>query len=656
MAQETLETFDSAQIACNEIWKDVVKEYLLENTDKYNYLYVKHTSNANHWHFYIRTLEGRPRSLNQKNFNTKLRNGIRRLADRKGINTSIAKDNGISITGVGTVEQFLIYIKHENEIGLIELKGPMAEDYKNFFDNIKQDEANNAKEAQKRRRAEYAEEVQHKAKLIKLERVLNLCHEHKIKQLHDFERMPIKSQMDYHAIANIDDLSKRSLSLFSTLRVDFERQCRHTDWTWEEVGMLSYNKMELTEKEKNIIKAGMSDYIAAGVELLHLVMQTNNIKFLDLHEKVTDVMECNRNKKNSLYLVGETNAGKSLISNIICDPFLRATISQAGNASSFIFNEVVGKTCIQIEECTIPTTLAEDYKNLMGGMKSMSVNVKHKNNTTLDVRTPVITTGNKTPWFQWIGHEEETFLNRGYLFKFEKTIPTRKIDEICAKYPEVASTKGEIYLNINHWYAYRKTLDKTQKEQQDIYKQILKEIYHQIQRKDDTMNYITLTRIEHLYNKNKDYTQQEEDDDLTPIESQLMPDFLINDFEDYRTGEGIENGQLLTDDDLSELLGENINTTPDTNKKTKTTKEIWEKEKQKDPKYKSSLENYIERAALILESGRGNNQLELEQLAGVDPRLVSSHKYFKWMRENEIHTWDEIQPLINSSFPQKSIT
>lgn len=108
-----------------------------------------------------------------------------------------------------------------------------------------------------------------------------------------------------------------------------------------------------------------------------------------------------------------------------------------------------------------------------------------------------------------------------------------------------------------------------------------------------------------------------------------------------------KNGEDISSDELLELFGED---TVDYPTEDEQALQEAEEQKQNDPNYQQEVEAYSQRAEEVLLSGRGHNQLELEQLAGIDPRLGAKNKWFRWMQEADVYEWDEIYPLIPTVF------
>lgn len=118
---------------------------------------------------------------------------------------------------------------------------------------------------------------------------------------------------------------------------------------------------------------------------------------LEIITNTMDVMNKKQLKKNSICLIGDTNAGKTVM---FADPikYIMRFVGQIGNRTenNFMWQDCVNCCLICIDECIMDPAHLEDLKMVLGGEK-VSVSVKFQGNSSLN-RTPVILTGNKVPW------------------------------------------------------------------------------------------------------------------------------------------------------------------------------------------------------------------------------------------------------------------
>lgn len=117
-------------------------------------------------------------------------------------------------------------------------------------------------------------------------------------------------------------------------------------------------------------------------------------------------------KKNTLYLCGRSNAGKTYFTNALLP--LRHHIGSHITSKDFAFQECLTRPVILISELNIATTeTAEQYKQVLAG-ETIFVNVKNRNAEIL-TRKPVILTTNQPIW-RHIPQERDAFRNRCFIF------------------------------------------------------------------------------------------------------------------------------------------------------------------------------------------------------------------------------------------------
>ncbi|KAF2362101.1 Parvovirus non-structural protein 1 helicase domain [Trinorchestia longiramus] len=224
-----------------------------------------------------------------------------------------------------------------------------------------------------------------------------------------------KDWVSYSIIPGNERLLQACIDRVNYHRLEFERLARTDAWHWYDIALVNLFKSEMPVEEKNFVETQSREYYIAGYKLLREIFESSRIDVMKFWFDVANVLECKVNKKNTLYLVGTTDAGKTTISKMLSQGFLRAMIGQAGNASQFIFQDIPNKSLIVIEEAIFAINTVDDFKNVLGGETNFAVNVKNKKNQRITVRTPVITTSNRPPWMEWCACHDETFRNRGFL-------------------------------------------------------------------------------------------------------------------------------------------------------------------------------------------------------------------------------------------------
>lgn len=115
-------------------------------------------------------------------------------------------------------------------------------------------------------------------------------------------------------------------------------------------------------------------------------------------QNVFDLMERFKPKLNTILILGESNAGKTVfVSNPL--RLLARFVGQIGNRAAngnFLFSELPNKRLIIMDECVWAPEQMEDMKNLLGG-EVMKTDKKYSDLVDIE-RTPVLLTGNKPPW------------------------------------------------------------------------------------------------------------------------------------------------------------------------------------------------------------------------------------------------------------------
>lgn len=118
----------------------------------------------------------------------------------------------------------------------------------------------------------------------------------------------------------------------------------------------------------------------------------------ELITEITAVMDRQKNKFNSIAMIGATNSGKT---TMFAQPLVALSrfCGKMGNRSGtgeFMYMELINKRVICIEECIMNPQALEDMKLLCGG-EELQTNVKKEGYEKIK-RTPVIITGNKEMW------------------------------------------------------------------------------------------------------------------------------------------------------------------------------------------------------------------------------------------------------------------
>lgn len=145
------------------------------------------------------------------------------------------------------------------------------------------------------------------------------------------------------------------------------------------VGLEFGRRRECTEEEKSMwTNYFMSNHISVE-EFLYFLKRWIN---------------CEDPKKNTLWLYGSPNHGKTFLAKQICNPFtpFLERVSNQGLANEFAMSNVLGGKIVLWEEPFCDMSLAQDMKNLLAG-EPVTVAKKFQSRQTLS-RRPVLITSN----------------------------------------------------------------------------------------------------------------------------------------------------------------------------------------------------------------------------------------------------------------------
>lgn len=157
-------------------------------------------------------------------------------------------------------------------------------------------------------------------------------------------------------------------------------------------------------------------------------------ELLRVHHKLTDeqfklflrglllVVQMKAKKKNTFYIMGKSNCGKSqLLSTFAYSFFKNAIGCPSGNIrSGFPWNDCIMQRLILIEEPQMNLDNNEDYKKVMGG-EMLRCDKKYAPSGEVPP-TPVLMTSNLPLWHV-VPAQSEAYRNRSFIFYFSEPIP-----------------------------------------------------------------------------------------------------------------------------------------------------------------------------------------------------------------------------------------
>nr|WAX26072.1 MAG: nonstructural protein [Army ant associated chapparvovirus 3] len=134
------------------------------------------------------------------------------------------------------------------------------------------------------------------------------------------------------------------------------------------------------------------------------------------HDAIWQLMFMKHSKKNIMCVEGPSNTGKTSFFRGLRELF---TVGEFQAEGQFSFANGVGKALIMWEEPLIGQDIAEKCKQIFGG-EMCRVPKKYSEPQDL-LRTPVVMTTNRTPWY-FCSTNEDAFRNRMFYFKFMKPV------------------------------------------------------------------------------------------------------------------------------------------------------------------------------------------------------------------------------------------
>ena len=144
--------------------------------------------------------------------------------------------------------------------------------------------------------------------------------------------------------------------------------------------------------------------------------ETVNAFALDL----VKVINRRAGKKNTIWLKGVSNSGKSQMMQTFCDTFFADLYGTPNNnpRTTFTWNDCLFKRIILWEEPNILPDMMEDVKIILGG-QPCRVDAKYQTGAIL-IPTPFIVTSNTDLW-TWKSGERTPILNRVHLYTLMNT-------------------------------------------------------------------------------------------------------------------------------------------------------------------------------------------------------------------------------------------
>lgn len=170
------------------------------------------------------------------------------------------------------------------------------------------------------------------------------------------------------------------------------------------------------------------------------------------------------NKKNTMYLWGVSNAGKTTLAMNFVKNFFEGAVGRPLNQvrSSFRFQDCINKAVILWEEPQLIKDEIEDCKLLFGGQE-VPANVKYQGSVAVP-STPVIVTANQSvERLMWTGFGDDVWKNRVYSYYFGKPLIEKTMHELFDK------------MDKNMWYDYLYICKHRDQEMEEVAKAIMEQ-------------------------------------------------------------------------------------------------------------------------------------------------------------------------------------
>lgn len=192
------------------------------------------------------------------------------------------------------------------------------------------------------------------------------------------------------------DCTKEQLDEFTRLYYSKRTYYQHVEKAMRLIKIEIINKrwIELVEN----FECNDDDYIPVqeSEKVIHLWLKDQRIEWESFMENFLLIADKAIMKHNRLALIGESNAGKSLIIRSLTEPLMAVAQLSQGTGYNFIFQEMAVKRGCVWEEPMIAMDQVETFKLLLEGAKT-TVHQKCKPDVIIE-RTPMFFTSNHELW------------------------------------------------------------------------------------------------------------------------------------------------------------------------------------------------------------------------------------------------------------------
>ena len=241
--------------------------------------------------------------------------------------------------------------------------------------------------------------------------LVNLIISNDIYSMQDWDNLDVSLKKDFLSLPNLNGILTATIYAVAARRLQAPFYVDYTS--------LPAEKLTLLQPE--------SDYLPKIPQMLSTVHTWSEQKCIWFTKLLRDVINRKTGKRNTIWLCGPTNAGKTQLFQSFVNAFFNGVYGvPSGNPrSGFPFGSCVKKRLIYWDEPTIHPDNIEVLKSVFGGNPTM-VDMKYKSEQLLDP-TPCLVTANFPPWHNQQISNKPVWLNRMYLF-YLFTIPNNDIN------------------------------------------------------------------------------------------------------------------------------------------------------------------------------------------------------------------------------------
>lgn len=157
------------------------------------------------------------------------------------------------------------------------------------------------------------------------------------------------------------------------------------------------------------------------VQELRNIFKVQNINLTNFANHIYSILRCIDPKINCLKLWGTANSCKTLLAQLLIEPFIASYVNNHNSENEFYLSSFLNKSICICEELMITPATAEDFKSILGGQK-LDISKKYTSKQVL-IRTPIIVTSNHSNFGR--GHlnpvDEQALNLRCYTYQFNTT-------------------------------------------------------------------------------------------------------------------------------------------------------------------------------------------------------------------------------------------